>query len=288
MIYRDLAGGWSILTQEERYWFGRLFLEAIFWNNYADASWLPDKNTIPEDNRPIGTTVFRDFSREIRDAILWRILICACYEKPQAESAIEESGIVALIHILEELVQEEIDCTEDIINEPEELELNREFIEYHYTRYRNLVISIVTNLGKDSEDEFNEELKLNSLTNSQILKLNDWHFWINYIDLIEIKFTPYDSDYSFPEDILAEERSFFTIEKDYFNQKSLLGELQKKINIDYWDLLFCCLEKRPLPELNELEEKKRKGSILNTVKYYLNAAQIDFLRENLFTNAFIL
>lgn len=143
-------------------------MEALFWNNYADASWLPNKDTIIEENREIRTPVFSRFYSIIRDTILWRVLICACYEEETATSAIEESGINAMIHILEEMLQEEILVAQECLAEEEngELNMNRKFIEYEYTRYRNLVISLCQELASSEDNE--EEIELKILDNSHL------------------------------------------------------------------------------------------------------------------------
>ena len=102
MLYLDRRG-WTVFTVEERYWFARLLLECFFWNNFADDDTYAKYET-KEETRELHTPVFGRYSSALREAIWWKILLCACYESIKGETAVIESGTGAIIDIIKELL----------------------------------------------------------------------------------------------------------------------------------------------------------------------------------------
>ena len=143
-IYTD-GGGWHTFNKRQRYWFARLILEAVLWNNSADSDEVYD--------RILETPHIGRLNTRMRDAAWGRLLLCACYKEPEAQGALLESASVALIEILKEAIFTEIDLAE-CFGEEEEGE------DEYCSRARNLCKSICEEL--DSIEDTADPLELNT------------------------------------------------------------------------------------------------------------------------------
>ena len=281
MLYLDRKG-WTVFTVEERYWFARLLLECFFWNNFADDDTYAKYNK-KEETRELHTPVFGRYSSALREAIWWKILLCACYESIKGETAVIESGTGAIIDIIEELLFGEIELVSDLLEEDIDFSL------WHYTRYRILVESISRSLMKRWDEDEEEEQLLSELpTPQEILELTDKSHWRDRLDDLEILFTAYDQDYTFGANLPSEAMDFLNIEPKYYDEKTILGELQKDQEYGYWDLLCLCLEKKPLPPLSKVKKQRKEANWFLSLEKYLSKKRLKMVESLVITNCFVL
>ena len=281
MLYLDRKG-WTVFTDEERYWFARLLLECFFWNNFADDDTYA-KYDIKKETRELRTPIFGRYSSAIREAIWWKILLCSCYESIKGETAVIESGTGAIIDIIEELLFGEIELVSDLLQE------DIDFTLWHYTRYRILVESISRSLmTRWDEEEEVERLSSELPTPQEILELTDKSHWQDRLDDLEILFTPYDKDYTFGANLAPEAMDFLNIDPQYYDEKTILGELQKNQDYGYWDLLCLCLEKKPLPPLSAVKKQCKELNWFLSLEKYLSDKRLNMVENLVITNCFVL
>ena len=149
MIFTAQADLWIVLNQEERKWFARLIIEALFWVHGADQSALFRKYLTIEAMeakedyevfQDTGIKIFDKLSLSDRDAVLWHCLKCACYSNVKINSAVLEGALAAIVRILYWKIKEEIDTGSDMWRDIEEE--NRPGFIYNYSRYRTLCENI--------------------------------------------------------------------------------------------------------------------------------------------------
>ena len=281
MLYLDRKG-WTVFTVEERYWFARLLLECFFWNNFADDDTC-SQYAIREETRELPTPIFGRYSLAIRDAIWWHILLCSCYESIKGETAVIESGTGAIIDIIKELLFAEIEWAEDLLEE------DRDFALWYYTRYRILVESISRSLMKRwNEDEEEEQLSSELPTPEEMLELTDISYWKDRLDDLEVLFTAYDNDYTFGANLPSEAMDFLSIDPKYYDEKTILGELQKDQEYGYWDLLCLCLEKKPLPPLSKVKKQRKEANWFLSLEKHLTKKRLKMVEGFVITNCFLI
>ena len=177
----------------------------------------------------------------------------------------------------------EIELASDLLQE----DIN--FALWHYTRYRILVESISRNLmTRWDEDEEEEELASELPTPQEMLELTDKSHWQDRLDDLEILFTPYDKDYTFGADLPTEAMDFLNIDPKYYDEKTILGELQKNQEYGYWDLLCICLEKKPLPPLSKVKKQRKEPNWFLSLEKHLTTRRLKMLENLVITNCFLI
>lgn len=134
---------WGIFDRRKRYWFARLFLETLFWNNHLDEG-IPD--ILDEGlTKELDLPYLAVMNRQERDTLWWHLLVAVCYQGVPATSPLLESSAIAVIEIAKELLFTEVEVAEDFFQEEEWDYKNPDQVEY-WTRYRVMIESLCREL----------------------------------------------------------------------------------------------------------------------------------------------
>lgn len=252
MIFTAKTNEWGVLKQQERKWFARLVIEALFWIHCADESAWIDKYTPIKDVeasedmqsfKMTGVENFDNLSLSDRDLVLWHCLKCACYPNVKVNSAVLEAGLVAIIRILYWKLKEEIDLTVDEWNFDQWSDIEERSL---YTTYRIFCENIYRHLHlSDFSQQLSDTNRLAPKVKVKLLNKIGVPVYLNEVHadvpagIIEAAIADMFSDYEishkekfkeityyrklhhklYPISILNPETIFFVVDEPYWREK---------------------------------------------------------------------